>query len=111
VSLVDAIDATRDAYLSRDATTAAPTRTKRPKIKTKTTQRLVSWRRSASTASDAATDLEQRDQVVDIFNFVVRDENLRVHQFTQLSFLIIDEVRAYVTSVDGQALRELDLII
>ena len=62
-------------------------------------------------ASDAATHLQQRDQVVDVLDLVVGHENFRVHELAELALLVVDEVRAYITSVDGQALRELDLVV
>ena len=60
---------------------------------------------------DAATHLQQRDQVVDVLDLVVRDENFGVHELAELALLVVDEVRAYITSVDGQALRELHFIV
>jgi hypothetical protein len=72
-ALVDAIDATR----SREDAIAAS------KIGKKTTQRLVSWRRSKWKASDAATNLEQRDQVVHVLDLVVGHEDLGVHELAE----------------------------
>ena len=62
-------------------------------------------------ASDAVAHLEQRDQVVDVLDLVVRDQNLRVHELAELPFLVVHEVRAYITSVDRETLRELHFVV
>ena len=61
--------------------------------------------------ADAATHLEQRDQVVHVLDLVVGHQNLRVHELAELPFLVVHEVRAYITSVDGQTFREFDLVV
>ena len=103
-ALVDAIAATRSREDALAASEAAQHRKK-------TIQRLVSWRRSEWKASDAVAHLEQRDQVVDVLDLVVGDENFGVHELAELALLVVDEVRAHITSVDGQALRELHFVI
>ena len=84
---------------------------KQLKFEKKTIQRLVSWRRSGSTASDAVADLEQRDQVVHVLDLVVGHEDLGVHELAELALLVVHEVRRDVASVYGQALRELDFVV
>jgi hypothetical protein len=60
---------------------------------------------------DAATHLQQRDQVVDVLDLVVGHEDFGVHELAELPFLVVDEVRAYITSVYRETFRELDFVV
>mmetsp|Transcript_18297 Transcript_18297/g.37749 ORF Transcript_18297/g.37749 Transcript_18297/m.37749 type:complete len:307 (+) Transcript_18297:802-1722(+) len=53
---------------------------------------------------------QNRDNIVDIVDLCVGDQDSWVDQFTDLTFLILYEIRRNVSTIDGKTLGEFDLI-